>query len=471
MTPAAENRPLRLALFFVMSALLLTGCDDAGRGPVERSEPPDFFLGGIQVNEADHQDWFDALESQSMNTVQITDYAKQGDWDTDHIWWDEEAPWVIEEIRGAKDRGLAMAFVCRVALDHAFERNVFLWHGMIRPKTDELLDSWFEQYGRFVVRWAEIAEREGIDVFMIGSEMNALATTLPADEPPGLEEYFLNEEKQEARREQVLAEEHLIAEKHLELPERAGFDSVESYIDARIATERAWAKTATGGDVESLDVINRHRARLKDHWEALIAKVRRVYSGKIGYAANFDQYHKVGFWPSLDLMGINAYFELRDRVLPDESEEQLYPLLVDGWRGVLGGIAEFRAEQGLESKPVIFTEMGFTYRAKSTVRPWADEGFSLIHNPTTNPDGTPGEREEYVIIWRDQPIRFEERAWAVRALWQAHSELEPFLRGILYWKLSSHDYHYDDEAFMVHVGEGTEDPVLPELRRFLTTSG
>lgn len=56
----------------------------------------------------------------------------------------------------------------------------------------------------------------------------------------------------------------------------------------------------------------------------------------------------------------------------------------------------------------------------------------------------------------------------MRALWQAHGKLEqPFLKGILYWKLSSHDYHLDDESFMVHVGEGTEDPILPELRRFL----
>ncbi len=445
--------------------------DTPSETSARRSSPPGFLLGGIQVNEASHEGWFDALEAQSMNAVQVTEYAKQGDWDTDHMWWDAEAPWVLEEIRGAKRRGLAVVFVCRVALDHAFERNAFMWHGMIRPRTDAMIASWFEQYGRFVAERAAMAEREGVDVFMIGSEMNALATTVPAEEPPGLEEYFLNEEKQADRRARVLAQEHLIAERHLELPERAGFDSVESYIDARIAAERAWAETATGGDVESLETLNRHRARLKEHWEALIEKVRAVYSGRIGYAANFDHYHQVGFWPSLDVMGVNAYFELRDRVLPDESEEHLYPLLLDGWRKVLAGMADFRASQGISAQPVIFTEIGFTYRARSTLRPWADEGFSLIYNPTTLADGTPGEPEEYVVVWRDQPIKLEERAWAVRALWQAHSELDrPFLAGILYWKLSSHDYHLDDESFMVHVGEGTEDPILPELRRFLSSS-
>lgn len=432
-------------------------------------DPPAFYLGGIQVNEADHEAWFDALEAQSMNTVQVTDYAKQGDWDTDHIWWDEEAPYVLKEIRGAKRRGLAVIFVARVALDHAFDRNEFLWHGMIMPRTDEMVASWFEQYGRFVVKWARIAEREGVDVFMIGSEMNALATTVPAAEAPNLEEYFLNEEKQRDRRDQVLAQEDLIAERHLELPERQGYATVEEYIDARIATERAWAQTVTRGSAESLAEINAQRARLKEHWEVLIDKVRAVYSGPIGYAANFDHYHLVGFWPKLDVMGVNAYFELRSRVLADESEERLYPLLLDGWRNVLGGIRAFRESQGIGGLPVIFTEIGYTYRAKSTLRPWADEGFTLIYNPTTRADGSPGEPEEYVVVWRDQPERFEERAWAIRALWQAHAELEhPFLRGILYWKLSSHDYHYDDESFMVHVGEGTDDPILPELRRFLS---
>ena len=469
----SPSRRLILASSAAALLVLIAGCSersssDMREPPPPRTDPPSFYLGGIQVNEADHEDWFDALEAQSMNTVQVTDYAMQGDWDTDHMWWDEESPYVIKEIRGAKRRGLSVIFVSRVALDHAFERNEFLWHGMIMPKTPELLDSWFEQYGRYLVKWATIAEREGVDVFMIGSEMNALATSLPAEEPPHLEEYFLNEEKQEDRREQVLAQESIIAERHLVLPEREGFATVEEYIDARIATEQAWAETVTGGDVESLEQINTQRARLKAYWETLIDKVRAVYSGPIGYAANFDHYHMVGFWSKLDVMGINAYFELRDRVLPEESQEHLYPLLLDGWRGVLGGIDEFRESQGLRGMPVIFTEMGYTYRAKSTLRPWADEGFSLIYNPTTLPDGSPGEPEEYVVVWRDQPERFEERAWAVRALWQAHSELEhPFLEGILYWKLSSHDYHYDDESFMVHVGEDTEDPVLDELRRFL----
>lgn len=481
--------PALLVLLALPVIFLLSTCTESPATPGEAGEDhepsdeplPPFLLGGIQVNEADHDRWFANLRDRGMNAVQVTDYAMQGDWDTDHLWWDEESPWVVEEIRGAEEAGLETVFVARVALDHAFEKNAFLWHGMILPRTGEMLDSWFEQYTRFVVQWAEIAEREGVDVFFVGSEMNALATTLPAEEPPALEEYFLNAEKQEKRRREVIGQQEIIERHALEMPEREGFDTVEEYIDARIAVEREWARTATGEEgAESLEEINARRARLDAWWRDLIAAVREVYSGPVGYAANFDQYHQVGFWDALDVMGVNAYFELRSELLPDENElsdeeleERLYPLLVEGWTEVLGGIRDFRQERGLEI-PLVFTEMGFTRRAKSTVRPWAHEGFSLIYSPTGEiaDDGSRDTEEEvteeFVVVWQDQPVRPYERALAVRALHAAHGRLDdPFLRGILYWKLSSHDYHLDDESFMVHVGPESEDPVLEELRRFV----
>ena len=468
----SETQPVMILFLAMTVGCVLSGCSPSepkadimarSQTPAPETQTSDFFLGGIQVNEADQQAWFDNLRAQSMNTVQVTDYARQGDWDSDDLTWNEEAPAAVSEIRAAKRGGLSVVFVCRIDLDQSVLRNAFLWHGMIVAKTDELLAAWFEMYGRFVLRWAEIAEREGVDVFMIGSELNALATTLPASQPPALEEYFLNEEKQAARRAQVLAEGQQITSEHLQR-----FETVEAYIDARIATERSWAEAMTGGGLESLAPLNARRALLESHWQALIAKVRQVYSGRVGYAANFDQYQEVGFWPSLDVMGINAYFPLRNRLLADESEEHLYPLLVDGWREVLGEISALHRGQSLEDLPVIFTEMGFTYRAKSTLRPWAHEGFALIPQATTLKDGSAGEAREVAVVWADQPQRLEERAWAVRALWQAHAELEkPILKGILYWKLSSHDYHRDDEAFMVHIGPGSSDPVLPELKRFV----
>ena len=89
----------------------------------------------------------------------------------------------------------------------------------------------------------------------------------------------------------------------------------------------------------------------------------------------------------------------------------------------------------------------------------------MVHQPPKEPGG---EWVQRVVVWQDEPKQPLERALAVRALFDAHRQLErPFLRGILYWKLSSHDYHEDVEAFMLHIGDDSEDPMLPELRRFV----
>lgn len=437
---------LVLAFMYPVAAL----AQAPGQAPRRAAEPA-FYLGGIQVNEASHEGWFAALKEERMNTVEVTAYAHQGDWDSENLFWDAEAPWVMEEIRGARKEGLHVVFIARVALDHAFPRNKHLWHGMIQPKTDALLDAWFERYTRFTVEWAKRCEAEGVDMFAIGSEMNSLASTLPAAALPPLAEYYLSPLKEKERREGLEAQRHVIG------------DRFPGELDARIVTEKNWATQTTGGG--SLAVVNARRQKLDAHWRKLIGEVRKVFSGKLTFAANFDQYHEVGFWDALDWMGVNAYFKLRHELLPANQRERLYPLLLDGWKAVLGDLARFRRQRKIEKMPVMFTEMGFTRRALSTLEPWSDVGFSLVEGPPEKPGGPPAQR---VIVWRDQPDDREERALAVRALQAAHAALpQPFLRGILYWKLSSHEYHEKVESFMVKIGGPSSDPMLPELRRFV----
>jgi hypothetical protein len=481
-----EKRPVRSLVAPTALLLLAAGCaspeipEKSSSEPRTRPELPPFFLGGIQVNEDDHEHWLDALEGAGMNTISVTDYAHQGDWDTDHMWWDDENPGLVAELRAAKARGLHVVLILRVAIDHAFERNEFLWHGMIMPKNDDLIRSWFEQYTRFTVRWAEIAEREGVDVLMIGSEMNALASTLPLEEIPALEEYFLNEEKQVARREQFLAHEALIEGRHLSMPERDGYPDLVSYIQARIATEQKWAsQVVTDAEAVSLERLNQRRELLQEQWTTLIARLREAYSGPLGYAANFDQYHEVGFWPELDMMGINAYFKVRERLLGPDEEDQLAGHLRSGWKAVLDDIATFRATHGLEEKPLIFTEMGYTWRKNSTLEPWADTGFSLVpvtdendevakSTEFTASEETPKEAERRLIVWRDQPEDLNERALAVGALFDAHEGLsQPFLKGILYWKLSTIPSHHDIESFVMLLEQDPPDPMAAQLRRFM----
>lgn len=467
----------------------------------EEEAAPDFLLGGIQVNEDSNERWLDRLEATGFNTVSVTDYAHQGDWDSYNLWFEGEDEGEVREIRAAKERGFQVVLILRVALDHAFPRNQFLWHGMIQPKTEEELEEWFYRYRSFARWWAETAEREGVDMLMIASEMNALTSTRPVAELPTLEEWYLNGEKRAEQRQRLMEHADRIEKRHLVPPLREGYRDLASYLDSRIATERAWAE----GVAPDLERINHRRARLDEHWRALIAEVREIYHGPIGYAANFDQYREVGFWDALDVMGINAYFQLRRHLIPDADTADLRPLLKEGWRGVLEDLRAFRRDRGLTEQPVMFTEMGFTYRADSTIEPWAADGFSLVPVATLDqalaemrarraaeearreaerraeakgraveetelPPLPPSpDHPEQLVIWGDRPEDPAERALAVRMLHEVLTELEdPFLRGLLYWKLSSHPWHRDDEPFVLLIDEASDDPLLQELQRFVT---
>lgn len=436
------------------------------------TEQSPFYLGGIQVNEPDLDHWVESLDAAGLNTVSVTNYAKQGDWDSANLWWDDDRDGVLAEIRAAESHGLHSVLILRVALDHAFERNRFLWHGMIQPNTEEDLAEWFDRYERFVVEWARIAQDEGVDVLMVASEMNSLTSTVRLEEMPSLERYFLDESQQANRRAAFLDNAEGVDTRHLWTRGGNSYDSLAEYLDDRIAVEQSWAEQVAGigaadqdGDLDSetaVAAMNRRRELLERYWTDLIARVREVYDGPLGYAANFDQYHEVAFWDQLDVMGINAYFPLRSGSLDERDEETLRRELVDGWRGVLDGIDAFRRGQGVPDMPVLFSELGYTRRSGTTIQPWAGEGLALLSE---------GDGGTKLIAWQDRPLRPEERALAIGALHEALHEADgererPLLAGLLYWKLSTIPGHREIEPFVAIVGEEPPDPTVAALRQF-----
>lgn len=440
--------------------LLGLGCGVATAGFFPPPAAP-FYLGGIQVNEPDVHRWVSTLERKGLNTVAVTDYARQGDWDSANLWWDtENDPHVIREIRAAEEKGLHTVLVLRVALDHAFERNRHLWHGQIMPRSEAAREEWFRRYSELVADWARIAEREGVDLLMIASEMNALTSTVPLRRPPELAEYFLDPAQREEKKELLLSHGTRFRESGVWLPGRTEDSSLEGYLDSRIVAERVWAtRTSLPSAPRRLESLNRRRAELEEHWRDLIASVRERYSGPIGYAANFDQYREVGFWDALDVIGINAYFPLREPGGTDTETRTntLREELTAGWSRVLQEIARYRVSRGLENHPVVFTELGYVPRTGATLAPWAGDGYSVVY----------GEDEEpRVVLWPDQPRDREERALAVEALHTAHRRYaDPFLRGILYWKLSTVASHAEIEPFVLLLDSG-QDPLLDALRQF-----
>lgn len=86
-------------------------------------------------------------------------------------------------------------------------------------------------------------------------------------------------------------------------------------------------------------------------WKALISEIRKVYSGPITYAANWDVYREFDFWEDLDAIGVNAYF----------------PIDRDHWKKWKVQMKSFSDKTG---KPVIFTEFGYRSVEATRKKPW-----------------------------------------------------------------------------------------------------
>ncbi len=93
----------------------------------------------------------------------------------------------------------------------------------------------------------------------------------------------------------------------------------------------------------------------------IITQVRKAYSGKLTYAANWDEYQKVGFWGDLDYVGIDAYFPLTQKKTPEYEE------IKAGW---IKWADEIEVWQNSVNKPIIFTEIGYRSCEFAAARPW-----------------------------------------------------------------------------------------------------
>ncbi|WP_299669338.1 glycoside hydrolase [uncultured Polaribacter sp.] len=126
-------------------------------------------------------------------------------------------------------------------------------------------------------------------------------------------------------------------------------------------------------------VVNRPR-----YWRKLIKEIRKVYKGKLTYAANWDEFKRVTFWGDLDFIGIDAYFPLSEKESPTIAEYEL------GWKLHKEEILKVQKKF---DKPVLFTEFGYRSVDFAGKEPWdsnrvegainfdaQSNGLQAIHN-------------------------------------------------------------------------------------------
>lgn len=417
-----------------------------------QSASDEYYLGGIQVNEPDHKKWVQSLKHHNMNTVSVTVYANQGAWDSADLYLQSKRKdfWAIQELKEAKASGLKVVFIPRVALDHAYPENAHLWHGMIMPKTDAQLMQWFKSYKNYLVYWAKIAEEEGADVFALGSELKELTKTVVHDEEDiqseieGFTDWYKDY-------------------KNKILKVTGDSEELQTYYQDVAAKSHAYLQWAD--QVYHLDTPETNISKIQNRrhlvyvlWKETISAVKEHYSGPLSYASNFDTYQNNALWPMLDIMGINAYFQLRQQSSVN-PEENLQEGLNESWARVLAEVRSFKESQAIQDQAVIFTELGYTFKDNSSVEPWSYGGKSIVEY----------EKSPQLIDWTTQKKNYQERFQCLTALKQAAALPEnDFFRGFLYWKFSTIKEHEEIEPYVMHLAEDSIDPALRVLSEMFT---
>lgn len=99
-----------------------------------------------------------------------------------------------------------------------------------------------------------------------------------------------------------------------------------------------------------------------EFWRELIRDIRKIYSGKITYGANwYHEYENITFWDELDYIGVQAYFPLTENESPTTEQ------IEQGWQKYL---PELEHLSNRFQKKILFTELGYRSTVKGASEPW-----------------------------------------------------------------------------------------------------
>jgi len=112
------------------------------------------------------------------------------------------------------------------------------------------------------------------------------------------------------------------------------------------------------------------------YWNGLIVEIRKIYQGKLTYAANWDEFKRTPFWNALDYIGVDAYFPVSDRKTPTVAE------CLEGWKTHKLVIKEISDRH---KKPILFTEYGYRSVDFAGKEPWnSDRSMDAVNLEAQN---------------------------------------------------------------------------------------
>ena len=98
-----------------------------------------------------------------------------------------------------------------------------------------------------------------------------------------------------------------------------------------------------------------------EQWQAVIARVRKHYSGLLSYSANWDHYQGIQWWKDLDIVGMTTYYDLTGGKKPTIER------LVEAWKPIKKDILTWQAKI---KRPILFTEVAWPNQETCAQYPW-----------------------------------------------------------------------------------------------------
>jgi len=136
----------------------------------------------------------------------------------------------------------------------------------------------------------------------------------------------------------------------------------------------AYSKMAERQHVELICIGTEYKiaaTKRSQFWEQLIKEVRRVYTGKLTYAANWDNFQNIKFWNDLDYIGIDAYFPLT------QDKNATTKALNLEWKKLSSTLQQFSLAH---KKQLVFTEYGYKSTHFTVGKQWEIEDIKRDEN-------------------------------------------------------------------------------------------
>ena len=151
-------------------------------------------------------------------------------------------------------------------------------------------------------------------------------------------------------------------------PSTAWFAGYQSFINR-------WADVAQqeGADIFSLGCELVNTQGWSSNWSSVATNVRSQYSGRLTYSANAYSEQGINWWNSVDVIGIDAYYQLTNSTNASLSD------LKAAWVARANDIGAWR-NTSWSNMPVMFTEVGYRSTNGANTQPWAwgsDYGLNL----------------------------------------------------------------------------------------------